>query len=495
MDGFRLWTPETDPSLPQLLDAKVIMKNRMLIRLAIGMTLGTGAIYPCAWASDTSILAGPGLNQARMSHSVTRLPDGRVVVFGGHGPGFASLSSAEIYSPPNNSWTVVPMQSPHDVHAFVQLADGRLMVAGGSSSLGIPAYSQIELFDPVAGTFSAMGNMVRFRAASGGAQLNGGKVLLAGAWWTHNDANTYGELYDPVAGTSIGTGPLALPRSGAVVFPTSDGNAVVVGGMHYTGGNILPTPELYSVAENAFTKVSDELFAGDPGWMVSPSFGPAHVVQDFRMTDGRFLCSMYRLGATVTEQGLFVFNPVTKSFSRFETHPALPDSSLESLAFPPQLDLDGNKAYFLVLVPNVFPQKAVLRTVDLATGATVVLPGTIELPGDYVPSGATFTRLKDGRFLLAGGATPGSGNFGALPNSFLITAGSSAPAVAIALHAAVTVSGDIGSTYLVEYALAISPEQWQPLKTVILTNVLERVYDPTPIPTLANRFYRARRVP
>jgi len=469
--------------------------NKNTIRLVAGTVMGLGVLIPSLRASDTAIAAGPALNQARMSHSMARLPDGRVMVFGGHGPGFATLGSAEIYSPASNSWTAVQMQSPHDVHAFVQLADGRLMLAGGSSSLGIPAYSQIELYDPVSGSFAPMGNTVRFRAASGGAQLGGGKVLLAGAWWTHNDANTFGELYDPATGTSIGTGPLSLPRSAPLVFPTSDGNAMVLGGMHYTGGNILPTPESYSVADNGFTKVGDELLTGDPGWMVAPSFGASHVVQEFRMADGRYLCPMYRPSGSATEQGLFVFNPVTKAFSRFETTPALPDSSQEGLAYPPQLDLQGNKAYLLSFVPNAFPQRAVLRTVDLATGATAVLPGTMEFPGNYVASGATFTRLTDGRFLLAGGATPGSGNFGALADTFLIMPGSTAPTVAIELHAAVTVSGDIGSTYTVEYAAAVAPEQWLPLTTVVLTNVLQRVYDPTPIRTVAGRFYRARLSP
>jgi hypothetical protein len=73
--------------------------------------------------------------------------------------------------------------------------------------------------------------------------------------------------------------------------------------------------------------------------------------------------------------------------------------------------------------------------------------------------------------------------------------GSTAPTVAIELHAAVTVSGDIGSTYTVEYAAAVAPEQWLPLTTVVLTNVLQRVYDPTPIRTVAGRFYRARLSP
>jgi hypothetical protein len=103
--------------------------------------------------------------------------------------------------------------------------------------------------------------------------------------------------------------------------------------------------------------------------------------------------------------------------------------------------------------------------------------------------------LPNGRLLLAGGATSGNGNFGARANSFLITLGSSLPTVALALHAAVTVNGDVGANYTVEYATALAPNQWQALTTLTLTNASQVVYDPTPVDAAAKRFYRALLAP
>lgn len=385
---------------------------------------------------------------------------------------------------------------PHDSPAFAQLGDGRLLLAGGSASLGIPAYDQIELYNPVSGTFAAAGNTVRFRTASGAAQLTGGKVLMAGAWWTHNDANTVGELYDPATATSTATGPLILPRSAPVVFPTSDGNAVVVGGINPTGSVIPPTPEIYSVADNTFTKIGNELFNDDPGWLYAPGFFGVQAVQDFRLSDGRYLALMTRPQTAVTEQALFTFDPTAKTFARFATTPPLPDTGTEVIAFPPQLDMIAKRAYLFSYDPIATqPLRAAIRAVDLATGVTTKLPGVVEFPADFSIAGMTITLLPNGRLLLAGGATPGNGNFGARANSFLITIGSSPPTVALALHAAVTVNGDIGSNYAVEYATALAPNQWQALTTLTLTNASQTVYDPTPIDAAARRFYRARLAP
>jgi hypothetical protein len=141
---------------------------------------------------------------------VATLPDGRVALFGGHGTGFTALNSAEIWSPSTDSFTTLTMQYTHDWAAFASLSDGRFLLAGGSANLGIPQYATSELFDPATGTFTAVGNLVRFRSGSGAAALSNGTVLIAGAWWTHNDAHTYGELFTPAPARSRPPAPCRL---------------------------------------------------------------------------------------------------------------------------------------------------------------------------------------------------------------------------------------------------------------------------------------------
>lgn len=453
------------------------------------------ALLPVAsHAGDTTMVAGPNLVTGRMNHSAVVTEQGRVVLFGGHGPGFTTLDTAEIWTPGAEAWTSVSMRFPHDAPAFALLADGRYFIAGGSSSLGIPAYNSIEIFEPVTGTFTAgEQSLVRFRAASGSVQLTGGKVLLAGAWWVHNDAHTVGELYDPATGGCVATGPLSLARSAPVVLPLANGDAIVVGGVPPTGGGLLATPERYSASANTFTKVSDELFTDDPGWTVGATFSAVIAVEDLRLADGRhFLVPIYRSKEGGTEQAFARFDTETGVFQRFVTTPALPDYSTEIFLYNPMLDRARNVAYLFSYVPNSSPTRALIRTLNLTTGATVALPGVVEFPADYELSSATLTRLPDGRILMAGGATPGNGNFGARPNTFLITPGTAGPAVALDTYPGITVSGSVGSTYAVEYATALAPDTWLPLTSVTLTNATQLVFDPSPMSGPTKRFYRAK---
>jgi hypothetical protein len=54
------------------------------------------ALLPVALAAaDTTMVPGPNLSGGRMSHSALVTPQGKVVLLGGHGPGFASLATAD----------------------------------------------------------------------------------------------------------------------------------------------------------------------------------------------------------------------------------------------------------------------------------------------------------------------------------------------------------------------------------------------------------------
>src|SRR5690606_20916621 len=74
---------------------------------------------------------GPGF-------ALTGLTDGRVLATGGV-DGSEALAVAELWDPQTERWTgAAPMREPRAHHASVRLADGRVLVAGGSSNG--PAY-------------------------------------------------------------------------------------------------------------------------------------------------------------------------------------------------------------------------------------------------------------------------------------------------------------------------------------------------------------------
>jgi hypothetical protein len=378
-----------------------------------------------AHATPTTFTSGPNLTASRMGASFTRLPDGRVAIFGGHGPNFVSLNSVDIWRPASGSFSGLTMQFTHDAGAIARLADGRYLLAGGSADLGIPSYATSEIFDPTDETFTATGNLVRFRAGAGAATLTSGKVLLAGAWWVHNDAHTYGEVYDPATGLFTATGALGTPRSHPLVVATLDGGAVVVGGMSPTGGATFGLVERFNPADGSFSPVQAELFTGETGW---GTFGGPVPVDSLRLADGRFVSLATRATAGVSETILFTVDPQSGALAKLNLDPALPSSTTASFYTPPIVSTDGKEVFLFGVRTGTQPAEYLIARVAVATGKTS-LPAVEGGITGYYPSNAALAALDDGRLLIAGGTT--GDNFQAVANTVLASPGQDEPVVTV----------------------------------------------------------------
>lgn len=82
--------------------------------------------------------------EARLGHTVTLLPDGRVLVTGGLDVDRNPLASAELYNPGTNSWSsagnmVEARYSPTET----LLPSGKVLVAGGQHLDSITASAEI----------------------------------------------------------------------------------------------------------------------------------------------------------------------------------------------------------------------------------------------------------------------------------------------------------------------------------------------------------------
>jgi hypothetical protein len=82
------------------------------------------------------------------------------------------------------------MVTPRSFHAAAALRDGKVLIAGGTQGKSIGGSA--ELYDPVTGTFSAIGNMAVARTFHTATLLLSGEVLIAGG-----DYSISAEIYNP----------------------------------------------------------------------------------------------------------------------------------------------------------------------------------------------------------------------------------------------------------------------------------------------------------
>lgn len=86
--------------------------------------------------------AGARMAWGRQRHTAARLPDGRVLVVGGHGGGGAVsnerfVAAAELWDPASGRWTRAGrLQTGRSEHTMALLPDGGVLIAGGLRAAG-----------------------------------------------------------------------------------------------------------------------------------------------------------------------------------------------------------------------------------------------------------------------------------------------------------------------------------------------------------------------
>ena len=180
------------------------------------------------------------LNIARKVHTATLLPNGQVLVAGG------GNNSAELYDPATGLWTTTDsMSASRYGHTATLLPNGLVLVAGGGDS-------SAELYNPATGLWTTTGSMTRERDYHTATLLPNGKVLVAGGSGGSSNPLASTELYDPATGLWTTTGFMAWPRYDHTATLLPNGKVLVAGG--YQGNHTtLATAELYDPATGTWT--------------------------------------------------------------------------------------------------------------------------------------------------------------------------------------------------------------------------------------------------
>ena len=240
-------------SMPTGGDTATLLPNGKV--LVAGGGTNTAELYDPA----TQIWAMTGtMTAVREYHSATLLPNGNVMVVGGYIGGIINdpgsyTSSAELYNPSNGTWTGTgAMTTPRSSHTATLLPNGKVLVAGGYNGVGglfgRGAIMGAELYDPVAGTWTATGSMTTARYSHTATLLPNGKVLVAGgasdrvSQFSSPTVLSSAELYDPATGTWATMDTLYSPRAGHTATLLPNGEVLVAGGYN---GSYLSSAELY----------------------------------------------------------------------------------------------------------------------------------------------------------------------------------------------------------------------------------------------------------
>ena len=205
----------------------------------------------------TSGTIAPSGNLAapRKEHTATLLPNGKVLIAGGGncaGPacssGSLALTSAELYDPATGLFTPTGnLLTARNQHTATLLQNGRVLIAGGKGSDNralSPAVGPAELYDPASGTFSSTGSLAVLRLAHTATLLPNGNVLIAGGYNPDAYAGVLAsaELYDPAAGSFSAIGSLGSAREEHTATLLQNGKVLITAGL---SSGYLSSAELY----------------------------------------------------------------------------------------------------------------------------------------------------------------------------------------------------------------------------------------------------------
>ena len=152
------------------------------------------------------------------------------------------VATAEVYDPATGIFTLThAMATAREQHTATLLADGRVLIVGGTTSTGtgdLQPTATAEVYDPSTGSFSVTGSMAEARTYHTATLLPSGKVLVAGG----DDENSTAEVYDPATGSFSIIGGMEIARSGHTATLLPDGSVLFAGGGVFAG---LASAELY----------------------------------------------------------------------------------------------------------------------------------------------------------------------------------------------------------------------------------------------------------
>ncbi len=482
-------SPNTMTSARYFHTATLLPSGQVL--LAGGFTLfntgitNTAELFNPASGTFTS-LAPSNMSVARVYHTATLLPSGKVLIAGGDTTsGSGITNTAELYDPGSGNFTSLSpntMTSARARHTATLLPSGKVLLAAGVTNAAGAITNTAELFDPTAGTFTSLSPSTMYTARDHTATLlPGGKVLIAGGYDGVASTST-AELFDPAAiasFTSATQSNLNQARRGgtATVLPT--GRVLIAGGIS-AGNTATNSAELFDPTSGTFTSLAPNtmtsararhtatllpsgkvLIAGGTdangvNTNTAELFDPAQGTFASLLPNNTMASARASHTATLLPDGKVLLAGGDVNGSNTNTAELFDPSSGTFTALSPNNTMTAARAYHtatLIAGPGGGPHvllaggntgNSTTNTAELFDPATGTFTAT---PNMTLPRGShTATLLPNGHVLLAGGDVNGSNTntaelFNSISGTFIALSPNNTMSSARAYHTATLLPG------------------------------------------------------
>jgi hypothetical protein len=334
------------------------------------------------WESEQMPVPSNGM----VGHRAIRLDEGRVMVTGGQSRLGVWLDRTLVYAPSQRQWASGPsLNKARSNHVVVRLNNGRSMVVGGSSARHNTP-TRAELFTPEESSWKLSSEAPQSTRRPAAALLPDGDVLFAGMMVAKekDDSHEDGEAepkgavyrYDPQEDAWSEAASLERVPVGSKLVSTEEGAALIGGAAALReGGRLMPKADPNKPIANSqlYDSSADE-------WQTGPALKHARLAPVVRsMDEGRHLITGWK--------------SLGKSAELF----APGESDTQSIGPPKDARAWSPKLSRL-------PQGPIIKTGGYTYVVYHPTIGWLELPKLPEPrNGESLTRLNDSGVLVAGG--------------------------------------------------------------------------------------------
>ena len=266
------FTPTGDTNEPRgqhtatlLSNGKVLVAGGFVLKPYCSAGIDSAELYDPSAGTFSSTVS---MSVPRYAQTSTLLANGDVLVAGGftydqsgcsEADASPAVKSAELYDHALGSFEPTgSMAEERGGHTATLLADGKVLVAGGSNTDSFKLLYQYdegsvaaEVYDPATGVFTPAGNMTAGRIGHTATLLADGKVLITGGWTSSSPVAT-AELYDPFTGTFSATGSMTSARGAHTATILPDGGVLITGGIFDSTNAGSDTAEIYDPSTGSF---------------------------------------------------------------------------------------------------------------------------------------------------------------------------------------------------------------------------------------------------